>query len=102
MRNSFGGVLPYSAPWPHPALCWRALPNSKHLTRATLLPQIRVPTLVIARTGLAPGAFARARYIADHIARAEFVELPGSDVAPFYETPELILDNIEEFIKSLE
>ena len=35
MRNSFGGVPPYSAPWPHPALCWRALPNSKHLTRAT-------------------------------------------------------------------
>jgi pimeloyl-ACP methyl ester carboxylesterase len=65
------------------------------------LAQIRVPTLVMARNGLAPGAFARARYIAEHIARAHFVELVGSDVAPFYEAPDLILDHIEEFIGTL-
>jgi len=71
--------------------------DSRHV-----LSQIRAPTLVMARTGLAPGAFARTRYIADHIPHARFVEIPGSDIAPFYETPELILDHIEEFIRSLE
>ena len=56
----------------------------------------------MARTGLAPGAFARTRYISDHIEHAHFVELPGSDIAPFYEAPELILDHIEEFIRGVE
>jgi pimeloyl-ACP methyl ester carboxylesterase len=85
-----------------PSAVLEGLAELEALDSRPILPQIRVPTLVIARTGLAPGAFARARYIADHIAHAEFVEVPGSDVAPFYETPELILDSIEEFIKSLE
>lgn len=71
------------------------------LDSRNVLPQIRVPTLVMARTGLAPGAFFRARYIADHIHDARFIELPGADVAPFYETPELILDHIEEFLQVL-
>jgi len=70
--------------------------DSRHV-----LSQIRVPTLVMARTGLAPGAFARSRYISDHIAHAHFVELPGSDIAPFYETPELILNHMEDFIRGL-
>jgi len=45
--------------------------------------------------------YARAKYIADNIPNARFVELPGSDVAPFYETPELILNEIEEFSRAL-
>ena len=66
-----------------------------------VLPQIRVPSLVMARTGLSAGAFARARYLADQIPGARFVELPGADVAPFYETPEVILDAIEEFVRGI-
>jgi len=63
-----------------------------------VLPEINVPTLVMARTGLPPGAFARTRYVAEHVPHARFVEIPGFDIAPFYETPQLILDQIEEFI----
>lgn len=77
------------------------LTTLENLDLRYVLPQIRVPTLVMARTGLTLGAFARTRYIADHIPDARFIELPGSDVAPFYETPELILDQVEQFIRSL-
>lgn len=67
-----------------------------------VLPQIRVPVLVMARAGLSPGAFARTRYLADHIAGASFVEIPGADIAPFYEFPEVILDRIESFVTQLD
>ena len=84
-----------------PSAVLEGLATLADLDSRYVLPQIRVPTLVMARTGLAPAAFARARYIADHIHDARFVELPGADVAPFYETPQLILDHIEEFVRSL-
>ncbi len=48
-----------------------------------VLPEIHVPTLVMTRTGLPPGAFARTRYVAEHVRHARFVELPGFDIAPF-------------------
>ena len=85
-----------------PSAVLEGLAALEQLDSRHVLSQISVPTLVIARTGLAPGAFARTCYISDHIAHAHFVELPGSDIAPFYETPELILDHIEEFIRGLE
>lgn len=82
-----------------PSAVLDGLAELERLDSRQVLSQIRVPTLVMARTGLAPGAFARTRYIADHIPHARFVELPGSDIAPFYETPALILDHIEEFLR---
>jgi len=77
------------------------LARLEDLDSREVLPQIRVPTLVMGRAGLSTGAYARAKYIADNIPNARFVELPGSDVAPFYETPELILNEIEEFSRAL-
>lgn len=38
------------------------------------------------------------RYIAAHIPGARFVELPGADTFDWWETPDLILDQIEEFV----
>lgn len=63
-----------------------------------LLASIRAPTLVVHRpdTGFAPLAWGE--YIADHIAGARLVTLPGRDVAPWYENPQQTLDVIEEFI----
>jgi class 3 adenylate cyclase len=40
----------------------------------------------------------QARYVVDHIPGARFLELPGSDASPFWQTPDLILDHIEEFV----
>lgn len=59
-----------------------------------VLPDIRVPTLVMARTGLTPGAFARTQYMATRVSHARFIELPGPDIAPCYETPEVVLRQI--------
>lgn len=70
----------------------------ERLDARPLLPHIRVPTLVMSRRQLAFTTLAQTRYLADHIAGARFVELPGADGAPTWETPELILDHIEEFV----
>jgi class 3 adenylate cyclase len=39
-----------------------------------------------------------ARYLTEHIPRAQLVELPGADVSIIWETPELVLDQLEEFV----
>jgi class 3 adenylate cyclase len=65
-----------------------------------ILSRLHVPTLVIARKGQSSGIipYAQTRYIADQITGAKFVEAPGSDASPFWETPELFLNHIEEFV----
>jgi pimeloyl-ACP methyl ester carboxylesterase len=67
----------------------------------SLLPAVQVPTLVIHRTEspLSPAPWGR--YVADHIEGARLVELPGGDLAPYWDRPELTLDAIEEFILPL-
>jgi hypothetical protein len=42
--------------------------------------------------------FEQSRYLAEHIPKAKLVELPGADMVLVYETPELALDLIEEFL----
>src|SRR5262249_52805607 len=66
-----------------------------------LLGSIRVPTLVVARAGYqlveARSAWL-ARYVAEHIDDARFVELPGDDYWFFVGDTTPVLDAIEEFI----
>ena len=61
------------------------------------LPAVRVPTLVIHRSGDAI-PIEGARYLAENIPGAELVELPGSDHAPFVD-PDAILDPAVEFLQ---
>jgi class 3 adenylate cyclase/pimeloyl-ACP methyl ester carboxylesterase len=63
-----------------------------------LLPKVVVPTLVMARSNHAAIPSSHGKYIADHIPKATFVEVPGSDGPFYWETPELILDHIERFV----
>jgi len=61
------------------------------------LPSVRVPTLVLAsNNNYIP--VARGRYVADHIAGARFVELPGTDLNYWAEHADFVLDEIEEFL----
>jgi len=62
-----------------------------------VLPAVRVPTFVIHRAGDAIPVQG-ARYLADHIPGAEYLELPGSDHA-FFVDPESILDPAVEFLR---
>jgi class 3 adenylate cyclase len=63
-----------------------------------VLPLVQAPTLVLHRRGFGLVPIAQGRYLADQIAGATLVELPGSDVGLFWETPDLVLDAIQEFL----
>jgi class 3 adenylate cyclase len=64
----------------------------------SILPSIHVPTLVMHRQAGRMVPLEQGRYLADHIAGAEFVELPGGDGPPFWEQPELFLNSMREFL----
>jgi class 3 adenylate cyclase len=63
-----------------------------------VLPSIRVPTLVIHRSGDLCLKVEEGRYVADRIPGAKYVELPGEDHLPFVGDQEAILDQVEEFL----
>jgi pimeloyl-ACP methyl ester carboxylesterase/DNA-binding winged helix-turn-helix (wHTH) protein/class 3 adenylate cyclase len=63
-----------------------------------ILPTIRVPTLVLHRTGDRCLLVEEGRYVAGLIPAARFVELPGDDHLPFVGDQEALLDAIETFL----
>jgi pimeloyl-ACP methyl ester carboxylesterase len=63
-----------------------------------VLPAIRVPTLVLHRAGNRFIDIRRGRYLAEHIAGAKFVEIPGDDHLFHLGETEIILNEIEEFL----
>jgi class 3 adenylate cyclase len=63
-----------------------------------VLPLVQAPTLILHRRRFSLVPISHGRYLAEHIAGAKLVELPGSDVDLSWETPELALDGIQEFL----
>ena len=63
-----------------------------------VLPAIRVPTLVVHRTGDRCLKVEEGRYLASHIPGATFVELPGEDHLPFVGNQDDILGAIAQFL----
>ncbi len=63
-----------------------------------VLPTIRVPTLVLHRTGDAVVAVGQGRYLAEHIPAAKYVELAGADHLPIAGDSDAIFDAVEEFL----
>ncbi|MFN7924501.1 MAG: alpha/beta fold hydrolase [Bryobacteraceae bacterium] len=63
-----------------------------------VLEAVRVPALVIHRTGDRCLLVDEGRYVASHILGARFVELPGADHLPFVGDQDEILDEIEDFV----
>ena len=64
----------------------------------SVLPVIRVPTLVLSRTGYLPATVGMGRYLAEHVPEAELVLLPGADSMYYADDAEAIADTIEEFL----
>ncbi len=62
------------------------------------LPQITAPTLVLHRRDAAFVPVGHGRYLAEHIAGARYVELPGADALYWVGDSAPIIDEIEEFI----
>jgi class 3 adenylate cyclase len=63
-----------------------------------ILPLIQAPTLVLHRRDFQVIPIEHGRYLAEHIPGAKLVELPGADLTFVWDTPELALDLIEEFL----
>jgi pimeloyl-ACP methyl ester carboxylesterase len=66
-----------------------------------VLPNIRVPALVIHRTGDRLLRIEEGRYLASHIPGATMVELPGDDHLPFVGDQLAVLSAIDQFLKRL-
>ena len=62
-----------------------------------VLPLIRVPTMVMHRSGGAWG-IESGRYLADHVPGARFVELPGADFMPHFGEQEQLFAELERFL----
>ena len=63
-----------------------------------LLPSIRVPTLVLARTASRLQRIESARFLAERLPSAELVELDGADSLPFVGDSDAVLQEIERFV----
>ena len=63
-----------------------------------VLPAIRVPTLILHRTGDKPVRVANGRYLAEHISGAKFVELPGSDHMAWVGDVGALLGEVRQFL----
>ena len=77
----------------------RALISMLYETDARhILPVIRVPTLIVQRVGDQVSRVDGARYMAERIAGAKYLELPGADHFPWVGDIDSILDPVEEFL----
>ncbi len=64
----------------------------------TLLPSIRVPTLVLHRTADPSEPIESGRLVAASIPNARLVELPGADALPWIGAADAVIDQIELFL----
>ncbi len=63
-----------------------------------VLPTIRVPALVLHRTGDRDANVEEGRWIAHQIPNARFVELPGEDHLPWVGDSDAVVDELQEFL----
>jgi class 3 adenylate cyclase/alpha-beta hydrolase superfamily lysophospholipase len=63
-----------------------------------IIPSIRVPTLVLHRTGDLRVNVEAGRYLGSTIPGAKYVEMPGSDHVPWVGDTDRLADEIEEFV----
>jgi pimeloyl-ACP methyl ester carboxylesterase len=91
----WAGYLRQSAS-PHAAVALGRM--NTYIDVRDILPAVRVPTLVLHRTGDQDVSIEEARYIAARIPGAKLVELPGRDHLIWTEGSDQLLDEVEEFL----
>jgi pimeloyl-ACP methyl ester carboxylesterase len=94
-RDWFSRYLRLSA---SPRAAAAVLRMNTQIDTRDVLPAIRVPSLLIYRTGDQDVMVDEGRWIASQIPDARFVELPGADHLMWAGDAEAILDEIEEFL----
>jgi pimeloyl-ACP methyl ester carboxylesterase len=97
-----GSYLQWSATYRRlaasPGAAVAVMEMNKEIDVRAILPAVRVPTLVLHRTGDRVTRTEQARYLAEHIPGARLVELPGVDHIPWVGDTDAILDAVEEFL----
>jgi class 3 adenylate cyclase len=77
------------------------LRNAQEIDVRHVLPVITAPTLILHRTGDRLAHVAQGRYLAERIAGAKLVELPGDDHVYFVGNADAIIDEIQEFLTGM-
>jgi pimeloyl-ACP methyl ester carboxylesterase len=94
-RSWFGAYLRYSAS----LTAAKALSYQDHAVDIRdVLSAVRVPTLVLHRTGDRWYPLAESQYLADHIPGAKLIELPGEDHIPWWGDQERLVGEIQTFL----
>ena len=81
-----------------PAMAQNAIRMNMRLDIRDLLPMIEQPTLILHRAGDTWIEVGHARYLAEHLPRARYVELPGTDHRPWLGDVDAIADEVEIFV----
>jgi pimeloyl-ACP methyl ester carboxylesterase len=82
-----------------PAAATALMRMNSQIDISNILPTIRVPTLVVHRTGDKTINVEGGRYLAEHIPGARYIELPGVDHPPWFgDNAGEIADAIQEFL----
>jgi pimeloyl-ACP methyl ester carboxylesterase/DNA-binding CsgD family transcriptional regulator len=72
-----------------------------HVDIRDVLPLVQAPALIVHRTGDRRVPAAAARYMAEHIPTARYVELPGEDHLPFVGDQDAVLDEVQAFLTGM-
>lgn len=81
-----------------PGAAVATLRMAREIDARHVLPAVRVPTLILHRTGDRIVRVEQARYLAERITGAKLVELPGIDHLAWIGDQDALLDEIAEFI----
>jgi pimeloyl-ACP methyl ester carboxylesterase/DNA-binding CsgD family transcriptional regulator len=81
-----------------PAMAQNVIRMNMRMDIRDLLPTIDQPTLILHRAGDTWIDVGHARYLAEHLPRARYVELPGSDHRPWLGDVDAIADEVEIFV----
>jgi pimeloyl-ACP methyl ester carboxylesterase/DNA-binding CsgD family transcriptional regulator len=81
-----------------PAMAQNVIRMNMRLDIRDVLPRIDVPALILHRTGDSWIDVGHARYVAQHLPNATYVELPGSEHRPWLGDVDAIADEIEVFL----
>jgi class 3 adenylate cyclase len=71
---------------------------SFEMDASSILPLIQAPTLILHRRDCQLVPVTHGRYLAERIPGATLVELPGTELTLFWETPEVALEHVEQFL----
>lgn len=81
-----------------PAMAQRVIRMNARLDIRPLLSEIRTRTLILHRAGDRWIEIGHARYLAEHIPDATYVELPGADHRPWLGNVDAFVDAVEQFL----